>query len=535
MLIGHTHWDHIQGFPFFAPLGIPGNNWSIYGPRGAAVSLRDVLAGQMEYTYFPLTLDNLNATTHYHDLVEGSFEVGDIKVTAQYLNHPALTLGYRLEVDGVVLVYATDHEPHSRQRALGEGGPPVGEDTRHARFLADADLLIHDAQYTAQEYPEKMGWGHSTIEYVVDTAVFSHVRRLALFHHDPTREDAAVDGLVKLAHERAAESGRELEIFASAEGAVLDLDRAPQRKSRFVASGRATARPANAVSRQLVLIRIDDPAAADVLAAAAEADGLELAVAENEHATLELVRSKRPSLILIDATAPGPSARETCRAIRDLGDAYANDVAIVFVRDCEDGAEQRLDSEAGVNDWLIKPFTEVYARTRLRAWLLRTACRWVRAKLPPDEPERLRSLHATGILDSEPEERFDRYTRIAASLFQVPIAIISLVDTDRQWFKSCVGLDATETTRDMAFCAHAILNEEGLQVCDALLDPRFADNPLVTGGPRVRFYAGVPLRLDDGSKAGTLCLIDHRPRTLDEKQFALLRDFANLVEREMRP
>src|SRR5262245_63015578 len=121
ILISHTHWDHIQGIPFFAPLFVPGNQWDIYGPKGLDKSLRETLAGQMQYTYFPVTPDQFGATIHYHDLVEGTFDIDDIKITTHYLNHPALTLGYRLEADGVTIVYCSDHEPHSRSLAGGQG------------------------------------------------------------------------------------------------------------------------------------------------------------------------------------------------------------------------------------------------------------------------------------------------------------------------------------------------------------------------------------------------------------------------------
>jgi hypothetical protein len=174
----------------------------------------------MQYTYSPITLDDLGATLHYHDLVEGTLEVGDVHVTTQYLNHPALTLGYRLEVDGVTVVYSTDHEPHSRRCAAGNREPLVGQDFRHAQFLADADLVIHDTQYTAAEYPSKTGWGHSTVEYVVDVAACAGVRRLALFHHDPTRDDDAIDRLVAGARDRAAKAGGDTEVFGAAEGTV---------------------------------------------------------------------------------------------------------------------------------------------------------------------------------------------------------------------------------------------------------------------------------------------------------------------------
>ncbi|MDA0322328.1 MAG: sensor domain-containing diguanylate cyclase [Verrucomicrobia bacterium] len=151
---------------------------------------------------------------------------------------------------------------------------------------------------------------------------------------------------------------------------------------------------------------------------------------------------------------------------------------------------------------------------------------------PSNETKRLETLHALEILDTPPEERFDRHTRLAKRLFGVDIALISLIDADRQWFKSKQGLDADETSRDISFCGHAILDDEVLVVPDAEKDARFADNPLVAGGPEIRFYAGYPLSAPDGSKLGTLCLIDGQPRTLSDEELALLRDLGAMVEAE---
>ncbi len=534
ILIGHTHWDHIQGFPLFIPLRKQGNEWSIYGPRGAGVSLRDTMAGQMEYTYFPVALEQLDATVHYQELVEGVFEIGDIRVTTQYLNHPALTLGYRLEADGVSVVYATDHEPHSRQLAMGGRGPITGEDEKHARFLAEADLVIHDAQFTASEYPDKTGWGHSTVEYVVDVASFAGVRRLALFHHDPLRDDAGVDGLVTLARERVAAEGGRVEVFGAAEGGAYTVQpsaRAPSK--RPAGPGSALASPAGALGDQSVLIAVHDAACSSLLCEAARADGLGVFDPEGAPAILATVRNEQPSLMMLEDAQPGLDALAVCRQVRSLEGAYAKNVAIVLLKDAEEPERREEEADVGVTDWLLKPFDNMYARTRIRAWLLRTACRWVRAPRPPDEEKRIRALRELEILDTEPEERFDRYTRIAAALFDTPIALVSLVDSDRQWFKSRFGLEATEIPRDMSFCAHAVVGAEVLQVPDALGDSRFADNPLVSEEPRVRFYAGAPLTLSDGSRAGTLCVVDHHPRYLDKTQLGLLRDLAVLVVDEL--
>lgn len=153
--------------------------------------------------------------------------------------------------------------------------------------------------------------------------------------------------------------------------------------------------------------------------------------------------------------------------------------------------------------------------------------------IPVDETRRLRALRSLSVLDTFPEERFDRFTRLATRLFGVPIALVSLVDRDRQWFKSRQGLEAEETSRKISFCAHAILGEGPLVVPDSLSDERFADNPLVCGTPGIRFYAGHPLRAPDGSRVGTLCIIDHQPRGFPEADRVLLADLASMVDREL--
>lgn len=152
---------------------------------------------------------------------------------------------------------------------------------------------------------------------------------------------------------------------------------------------------------------------------------------------------------------------------------------------------------------------------------------------PVDEGKRLETLRALKILDTSPEERFDRLTRLAKRLFGVPISLISLVDDERQWFKSSVGLAASETPRDISFCGHAILGDQVFLVPDAALDERFRDNPLVTGDPNIRFYAGCPLTVANGSKIGTLCLIDRKPRVLSDDDRELLADLAAMAEQEI--
>jgi GAF domain-containing protein len=157
----------------------------------------------------------------------------------------------------------------------------------------------------------------------------------------------------------------------------------------------------------------------------------------------------------------------------------------------------------------------------------------VPACIPEDEAERLAILRSIQLLDTPPEERFDRFTRLAARVFDVPISLLTFVDEDRQWFKSRVGLPLPETSRNTSFCAHAILEDSPLVVPDALQDERFEMNPLVTGDPRIRFYAGVPLKIS-GQAVGTLCLIDTRPRSLSKGELDSLQDFGSLLEKELQ-
>jgi len=155
------------------------------------------------------------------------------------------------------------------------------------------------------------------------------------------------------------------------------------------------------------------------------------------------------------------------------------------------------------------------------------------AQFPPDETERLAALHELLLLDSEPEQRFNLIVDYAASEFGVPICLMTLLDHERQWFKARVGLPVCSTPRDISFCSHAILRPEVMVVPDAAADPRFADNPLVTSEPYIRFYAGAPLILPSGHALGTLCLIDTVPRTLDQTERNLLESMRDMVMREL--
>lgn len=152
---------------------------------------------------------------------------------------------------------------------------------------------------------------------------------------------------------------------------------------------------------------------------------------------------------------------------------------------------------------------------------------------PHDEQARLETLRSLDILDTPQEERFDRLTRMAKRLFGVPIALVSLVDENRQWFKSCLGLSVSETSRDISFCGHAILGDGLFIIPDTSVDERFADNPQVLKDPCIRFYAGCPLTAPNGHKLGTLCIKDYQPRNFEKEDLEALKDLASMVEREL--
>jgi GAF domain-containing protein len=153
--------------------------------------------------------------------------------------------------------------------------------------------------------------------------------------------------------------------------------------------------------------------------------------------------------------------------------------------------------------------------------------------IPPNETARLAALHSLQLLDTPPEERFDRITRIARVLFNVPIALISFIDANRQWFKSAAGVDARVTPRHLSFCAHAILQKDVFVVEDTALDTRFDTNPAATGAPFVRFYAGAVIKGPGGYAVGSLCVIDHKPRHFDLQAMCQLQDLGAWVELEL--
>jgi CheY-like chemotaxis protein/phosphoribosyl 1,2-cyclic phosphodiesterase len=373
LLITHTHWDHIQGFPFFAPLFVPGNEFDVYAPQGLGHRLEDTLAGQMEYTYFPVTLGELGATIRYHEVTESIFDLGTVQVTAHYLNHPGLAMGYRLEAGGVAMVYATDHEPHSRHQPEAadptQAVPIHREDQRHVEFLAGADLVIHDAQYTLEEYPSKLTWGHSPAELAMDFALAAGVKRLALFHHDPLRDDAAVEQLVERCRQRNVAGG--LDIFAAAEGQTIEL------AERQAVAPHAARQPESSIAEGVgapsatILLVDDDPDILRLLTMTLRPEGFRLLSASDGNAALKIARAERPDLLLLDWNMPGRNGLEVCRVLRSESDPELRDVPVVLLTAQVEAEDTAAGFAAGVTDYVTKPFKPAHIRSRVQIWLRR--------------------------------------------------------------------------------------------------------------------------------------------------------------------
>jgi phosphoribosyl 1,2-cyclic phosphodiesterase len=237
IFVTHTHWDHIQGFPYFTPIYIPGTKLKVYGPvTYEEDSLQNVLGGQWVYRYFPVRQAELVSEIEYIDLKECSLDLGDgIGITTKYLNHPLLCLGYRFEYRGKVFCTAFDTEPFQNVFCTDPDDPSYDEamffeaeqavkeeNQRVEEFFSGADLLIYDSQYTREEYgSSKVGWGHSSIEHAIAAAKRSGVKRLALFHHEPMRTDTQIDELVKIYC--SPNGAGETEVFFAREGMQIEV------------------------------------------------------------------------------------------------------------------------------------------------------------------------------------------------------------------------------------------------------------------------------------------------------------------------
>jgi CheY-like chemotaxis protein/phosphoribosyl 1,2-cyclic phosphodiesterase len=373
ILLGHTHWDHIQGFPFFTPAFVKGNTVAIYGPEGSRGPLHDVLAGQMEFTYFPVDLTQLPATITYHDLTEGIHTIGGTRVATQFLNHPAMTVGYRVEADGVAIVYLVDHEPFSDE--LWRAGAEPGRiesilhegDRRHAKFMADADLVIHDAQYTPDEYPAKKTWGHSAYDYVVQTAAAAGVRRVALTHHDPSHDDDFVAEIERNARSLALRQGTRIDVFCAYEGCEIVLEPRSALKP-FISDA---PHQASVAQRQFHILVVDDqPEMLTLIVRALEDEQYVVRTATGGLEALRRIDEHLPDLLVLDYKMIGMDGMAVMKAIRAKPETQS--LPVLMLTAMTDEASTRAGFDAGVTDYVTKPYSIPQLTARVRACLTRT-------------------------------------------------------------------------------------------------------------------------------------------------------------------
>ncbi len=360
ILLSHAHWDHIQGFPFFAPLLTPGNHFALYSAQSGGCSLRDVLAGQMEYPYFPIKLTDLKSPALFHEIAEETMALGDVRVASQFLNHTALTLGYRLENDGASVVYATDTEPFGSFQTGPAKMSPAHRfrhegDRRFVAFAHGADVLIHDAQYTSAEYGKKAGWGHSPLEYAVEVALAAQVKQLVLFHHDIDRTDDQVRELVWLARYMVAERGATMQVDAAAEGWEMTVEATP------VCSGAAPV-------RRKILVAEDDPGVSSLLNQTFSGR-YEIFLAEDGEDALEKALRIRPDLILTDLVMPKLDAYQLTERLRETETMRL--VPIIVVTGQANELQETHGFEIGVTDFVRKPFALAQLEARVEMWFER--------------------------------------------------------------------------------------------------------------------------------------------------------------------
>lgn len=234
IMITHPHWDHIQGFPFFKPVFISGNEFTIVGPSAKSKSLEQIIADQMDRVYFPVKLSELKADINFHPVGEEEFKIYDATVQTIYVNHPGFTLGYRITYNKKTIVYISDNEPFDREvtphlynwekevidRFNSQRGDP---NQRIFDFVRGADLLIHDTTYTPEEYVEKIGWGHSHYLFTLRVAHEGEVKKLLLFHHDHNHTDKMVDEIYEHCKKEVKRRKYKFKLSIASEGMELDV------------------------------------------------------------------------------------------------------------------------------------------------------------------------------------------------------------------------------------------------------------------------------------------------------------------------
>lgn len=400
ILISHTHWDHTQGFAFFAPTRMEGNRFTIYGAAGFNLELQDTMAGQMDYLYFPVSLSELGADIEFKEFGEETFAINDhVEVRTQYINHTVLTLGFRITADDTTVVYCCDHEPYYPDLYRAETKNPAVQDLvhkgdrAHVRFIEGADLLIHDAQYTADEYATKHNWGHSPVNYVVEIAALGGVKRLALTHHDPEHDDDTIAGIEAKAREFAASRYPSLEVVAAYEGLVFDLaareegsgeegsrpdtaadeTAAADRLERATERAKKPKRTARAEEKEpvhCILVAEDDPLMMRLINVTLRDAGCKVLEANDgiEALSLAAEHGGKIDIIMLDLDMPRMNGFEALKRLRQ--DSQWDKTPVVMLTAHEEQETHLRGFELGITDYMTKPIAPTMLRTRVERLLL---------------------------------------------------------------------------------------------------------------------------------------------------------------------
>ncbi len=237
IFISHFHWDHIQGLPFFLPAYNPENNFTIIGSDDPVIKLDQIISFQMDPTYFPVTIEDMQSKIHFKSIKEQKLNIEGVKIETIYLNHPGYALGYRMSFNDKSLIYISDNEPYNYQekskvKNCKEKSSTLEDifdsfvedkDKKLIKFCKKADVLIHDTQFLPDEYLDRITWGHSPYNYTVDLAIKSKVKSLILFHHDPDHDDQTIDNIENLSKQQLKKADIPIYCMAASEGLVLEI------------------------------------------------------------------------------------------------------------------------------------------------------------------------------------------------------------------------------------------------------------------------------------------------------------------------